>query len=31
VARLCDSDAMGELFKAIAIHSPGWPAPAGFE
>jgi SAM-dependent MidA family methyltransferase len=22
---------MGELFKVIAIHSPDWPAPAGFE
>lgn len=30
-ARLCDSGEMGELFKVIAIHSPGWPAPAGFE
>ena len=29
--RLCDSEAMGELFKVIAIHSPDWPAPAGFE
>ncbi|MGN6155498.1 MAG: class I SAM-dependent methyltransferase [Sphingomicrobium sp.] len=29
--RLCNSDQMGELFKAIAIHSPAWPAPAGFE
>ena len=29
--RLCDSDAMGQLFKAIAIHSPSWPHPAGFE
>ena len=24
-------DQMGELFKVIAIHSPDWPAPAGFE
>jgi NADH dehydrogenase [ubiquinone] 1 alpha subcomplex assembly factor 7 len=29
--RLCDPEAMGELFKVIAIHSPDWPAPAGFE
>jgi len=29
--RLCDSDQMGEMFKVIAIHSPEWPAPAGFE
>ena len=29
--RLCDSDRMGSLFKVIAIHSPGWPVPAGFE
>ncbi len=28
--RLCDADQMGALFKAIAIHSPEWPAPAGF-
>jgi SAM-dependent MidA family methyltransferase len=28
--RLCDRQAMGELFKALAIHSPEWPAPAGF-
>ena len=25
--RLCDSEGMGQLFKVIAIHSPGWPAP----
>jgi len=31
VHRLCDPDQMGELFKAVAIHSPGWPAPEGFE
>ncbi len=30
-ARLCDSDQMGELFKAIAVHSPSWPRPAGFQ
>jgi len=29
--RLCDSDQMGDLFKVIAIHSPDWPVPAGFE
>jgi SAM-dependent MidA family methyltransferase len=29
--RLCDAGQMGELFKAIAIHSPDWPAPSGFE
>ena len=29
--RLCDAHAMGELFKVIAIHSPEWPAPTGFE
>ncbi len=29
--RLCNSEAMGELFKVIAIHSASWPAPAGFE
>ena len=28
--RLCDPQQMGELFKVIAIHSPGSPAPAGF-
>ena len=28
--RLCDGKQMGELFKVIAIHSPDWPAPAGF-
>jgi SAM-dependent MidA family methyltransferase len=28
--RLCDPAQMGELFKVIAIHSPDWPAPAGF-
>lgn len=27
--RLTTGDAMGGLFKVIAIHSPGWPAPAG--
>jgi len=29
--RLTAEDAMGSLFKVIAIHSPDWPAPAGFE
>ena len=29
--RLCDEDQMGKLFKVIAIHSPDWPPPAGFE
>ena len=29
-ARLCDSDAMGRLFKVIAVRHRGWPAPAGF-
>ena len=28
--RLVEADAMGELFKLIAITAPGWPAPAGF-
>jgi SAM-dependent MidA family methyltransferase len=29
--RLCDPEQMGALFKVLAIHAPGWPAPAGFE
>jgi NADH dehydrogenase [ubiquinone] 1 alpha subcomplex assembly factor 7 len=29
-ARLCDSDAMGKLFKVMAIRHREWPAPAGF-
>ena len=29
-ARLCDSDAMGKLFKVMAIRNRGWPVPAGF-
>ena len=29
--RLTGRDLMGELFKVIAIHSPDWPAPAGFQ
>ena len=28
--RLIARDQMGELFKVLAIHSPDWPAPAGF-
>jgi NADH dehydrogenase [ubiquinone] 1 alpha subcomplex assembly factor 7 len=31
VDRLTSSDQMGTLFKIIAIHSPDWPAPAGFQ
>lgn len=30
VQRLTNRNEMGELFKVIAIHSPDWPAPAGF-
>ena len=30
VQRLADKDGMGELFKVIAVHSPGWAVPAGF-
>lgn len=30
-ARLCERDAMGDLFKVMAIHSADWPQPAGFE
>ena len=29
--RLCDPTQMGGLFKVIAIHSPKWPPPAGFQ
>jgi NADH dehydrogenase [ubiquinone] 1 alpha subcomplex assembly factor 7 len=29
--RLTAADEMGSLFKVVAIHSPQWPAPAGFE
>ena len=29
VRRLVAPDEMGTLFKAIAIHSPHWPSPAG--
>lgn len=31
VHRLTAPDEMGVLFKVIGIHSPDWPAPAGFE
>jgi SAM-dependent MidA family methyltransferase len=31
IHRLCDPTEMGELFKVLAIHSPGWPVPEGFE
>lgn len=30
VARLCDDDQMGRLFKVMAIRSRDWPEPAGF-
>jgi SAM-dependent MidA family methyltransferase len=29
--RLTHGDEMGRLFKVIALHAPGWPAPAGLE
>ena len=29
--RLTSAGEMGRLFKVIAIHSPDWPVPAGFE
>ena len=28
--RLVNDDAMGRLFKVLAMTAPGWPAPAGF-
>ncbi|UZK65724.1 class I SAM-dependent methyltransferase [Sphingomonas sp. M1-B02] len=28
--RLIGEEAMGELFKVIALTAPGWPVPAGF-
>ena len=28
--RLTAADQMGSLFKAVAIHAAGWPAPLGF-
>ena len=30
VDRLCHEEQMGQLFKVMAVHSPDWPAPAGF-
>jgi SAM-dependent MidA family methyltransferase len=30
LTRLTAPDQMGELFKVMAIHAPGWPTPAGF-
>lgn len=30
LSRLCEDGEMGMLFKVMAIHSPTWPAPAGF-
>lgn len=29
VERLIGAEAMGRLFRAMALHAPGWPAPAG--
>ena len=29
--RLCDEQAMGTLFKVMALAAPGWPIPAGLE
>ena len=29
--RLCDDEAMGRLFKVMAVAAPGWPLPAGLE
>ena len=29
--RLCDGDAMGTLFRVMAVAAPGWPIPAGLE
>lgn len=31
VHRLTGKDEMGSLFKVLALHSPAWLAPAGFE
>ena len=31
IDRLCHEDRMGQLFKVMAIHSPGWPVPAGLD
>jgi len=30
LTRLTAPGQMGDLFKVMAIHAPGWPAPAGF-
>ena len=30
IDRLCHEEQMGQLFKVMAVHSPDWPAPAGF-
>jgi SAM-dependent MidA family methyltransferase len=30
VQRLTGKDQMGDLFKVVALHAPGWPEPAGF-
>ena len=29
--RLVKADAMGQLFRVLALHHPDWPTPAGFE
>jgi NADH dehydrogenase [ubiquinone] 1 alpha subcomplex assembly factor 7 len=29
--RLVSDEAMGTLFKVIAVTAPGWPAPEGFQ
>ena len=29
--RLCDEEAMGRLFKVMAVAAPGWPLPAGLQ
>ncbi|WP_240325590.1 class I SAM-dependent methyltransferase [Sphingomonas mesophila] len=29
--RLCDGEAMGTLFRVMAVAAPGWPLPAGLE
>ena len=31
VERLCGDEQMGQLFKVIALTSPAWPIPAGFD
>jgi NADH dehydrogenase [ubiquinone] 1 alpha subcomplex assembly factor 7 len=31
IERLTGHEAMGRLFKVMAVHSPEWPAPAGFQ